>query len=169
MKRIKIKGKRNIEAIKNIKDKKRDISKDWNSTLLEPKNHQNYINMLYLNESFDGISILKKELNKKINGYKNQDKKRNILNNEKLIKFDELVEKILISKLNCYYCKRKCLLLYENVREEKQWTLDRLDNDIGHYNDNVVICCLKCNLKKRRMDDEDFKFIKQMKIIKKDI
>ena len=57
--------------------------------------------------------------------------------------------------------------MYNNVREKKQWTLDRLDNDIGHYNSNVVISCLECNLKKRRMNDDDFKFIKQMKIIKK--
>jgi hypothetical protein len=47
-----------------------------------------------------------------------------------------------------------------------QWTLDRLDNSIGHHDDNVVICCLKCNLKKRRMDDEKFKFTKQLRVIK---
>ena len=28
-----------------------------------------------------------------------------------------------------------------------QWTLDRLDNSVA-YTDNVVISCLKCNLKK---------------------
>ena len=28
-----------------------------------------------------------------------------------------------------------------------QWTLDRIDNNIGHSKENVVICCLKCNLK----------------------
>tara|TARA_B100001093_G_scaffold286537_1_gene273710 strand:- start:11142 stop:11648 length:507 start_codon:yes stop_codon:yes gene_type:complete len=167
MKKIKIIGKRNIEAIKNVKDKKRGISKDWSGNLLNTFYHQNYINMLYLNESFDGDRILKKELKNKINGYKNQDKKKNILNIDKLISQEELIEKLLISKLKCYYCKCNCLLLYSNVREKKQWTLDRLNNDIGHYNDNVVISCLECNIKKRRMDDNDFKFIKQMKIIKK--
>ena len=34
------------------------------------------------------------------------------------------------------------------INEPNQWTLDRLNNDIGHFNDNVVICCLTCNLKK---------------------
>ena len=56
--------------------------------------------------------------------------------------------------------------MYENVREKKQWTLDRIDNDIGHTSDNVVICCLECNLKRGRLDDKKFKFTKQMKIIK---
>ena len=167
MKKIKIIGKRNIEAINNVKDKKRQVSSNWNNELLNEFKHQNYINMIYLNDSFEGKELIIKELKNKINGYKNQDKKRNILNEEKLIKLDELVEKLLISKLKCYYCKSKCLLMYNNVREKKQWTLDRLDNDIGHYNDNVVISCLECNLKKRRMNDDDFKFIKQMKIIKK--
>ena len=58
------------------------------------------------------------------------------------------------------------LLLYDNVRESTQWTLDRIDNNIGHNVDNVVICCLKCNLKRRTMNDEKFKFSKQMRIIK---
>ena len=167
MKHIKIIGKRNIEAINNVKDKKRQVSSKWNDELLDSIKHQNYINMIYLNQNFEYKDLIIKELKNKINGYKNQDKKRNILNEEKLIKLDELVEKLLISKFKCYYCKCKCLLMYNNVREKKQWTLDRLDNDIGHYNSNVVISCLECNLKKRRMNDDDFKFIKQMKIIKK--
>ena len=57
--------------------------------------------------------------------------------------------------------------MYDNVREKKQWTLDRLDNDQGHNRDNIVISCLDCNLKKRTMDDNKFKFSKQMRIIKK--
>ena len=58
------------------------------------------------------------------------------------------------------------LLMYEDKREPSQWTLDRLDNNIGHFHSNVVICCLKCNIKKRRMDDEKFKFTKQLRVIK---
>ena len=56
--------------------------------------------------------------------------------------------------------------MYENVRESKQWTLDRIDNNIGHNKDNVVICCLECNLKRGTIDDKKFKFTKQMRIIK---
>ena len=45
--------------------------------------------------------------------------------------------------------------------------LDRINNDIGHNDSNVVIACLKCNLKRRTTDADKFKFTKQMKIIKK--
>ena len=56
---------------------------------------------------------------------------------------------------------------FKDMDMKKQWTLDRLDNDQGHNRDNVVICCLECNLKKGTMDDEKFRFAKQMRIIKK--
>ena len=166
MKKIIIKGKRNIEGLDETIERKRQVSKKWNNKeLLNEKNHNNYVNMLYLNENFEGSNIILSELKNKINGYKNQDKKKKIL--KEVINMEELLEKLVISKLSCYYCRLKCLLMYDNIREMRQWTLDRLDNDIGHNKDNIVICCLKCNLKRRRMDDEDFKFIKQMKIIKK--
>ena len=80
---------------------------------------------------------------------------------------DILVEMLVLSKMKCYYCNENMLLVYENVREGKQWTLDRIDNSIGHITENVVISCLDCNLKRRTMNDEKFKFSKQMKIIKK--
>ena len=64
-------------------------------------------------------------------------------------------------------CKKVMLLMYEQPREKMQWTLDRINNGIGHHNDNVVISCLKCNLKKRTTDSEKFKFTKQMRLIKK--
>ena len=56
--------------------------------------------------------------------------------------------------------------MYSNVREQRQWTLDRIDNSIGHHKKNTVVCCLKCNLKKGTMDDEKFKFTKQLRIKK---
>ena len=125
-----------------------------------------YLNKLFLEEYYDGIDFLKREVERKLNGYKNQDVKKKILDENKIIKYEECLEKLVISKLKCYYCKKDCLLAYENVREEMQWTLDRLDNSIGHNKDNVVICCLKCNLKRRTLDDEKFKFTKQMRITK---
>ena len=134
--------------------------------LLDKTNHINIINQLFLNQSFEGEETTKKELQKKLNSYKQQDIKKN-KNENGLISYEELLEKLVISKLRCYYCKKEALLLYENNREQKQWTLDRLDNSCGHTKDNVVISCLKCNLERRCLNDEKFLFTKQMRLIKK--
>ena len=64
-------------------------------------------------------------------------------------------------------CVQKVFLLYEVVRESNQWTLDRINNDIGHNSDNCVLACLKCNLKRRRTGADAFLFTKQLNIVKK--
>ena len=165
MKKIVIKGKRNIDGVKGEKKKTRKITNNINKKVFNKVSQVEYLNKLYLGENYDGIDFVKKEVERKLSGYKNQDVKKKKLS-DKLISYEECLEKLVISKLKCYYCKTDCLITYENVREQSQWTLDRIDNSIGHEKDNVVICCLKCNLKRRTTDDEKFKFTKQMRIIK---
>ena len=165
MKKIIINGKKNIDGLKGKKNKKRKIVENVNKNIFNKMSQVEYLNKLYLGENYDGIDFVKKEVERKLSGYKNQDIKKKKLE-ENFIVYEECLEKLVISKLKCYYCKDNCLLAYENVREEKQWTLDRIDNSQGHNNNNVVICCLKCNLKRRTTNDEKFKFTKQMRIIK---
>ena len=106
--------------------------------------------MLYCNEIFTNDKKIKSEINQKINSYKNQDIKKK--REQGLITYDEVIEKLVISKLKCYYCKDNVSIIYENVRQKNQWTLERIDNKISHTNDNCVICCLECNLKRRCID-----------------
>jgi hypothetical protein len=170
-KKIIITGKRNIEAISSKKDKKRVGSEKWNKLKnfknMDMKKQIELLNRLYLDEKYEGKELVQKEVQRKLSGYKNQDTKKNIYDENYFITYYETLEKLVISKLKCYYCRCECKFMYENTREKKQWTLDRIDNDEGHNKDNVVICCLECNLKKGTMDDEKFKFAKQMRIIKK--
>ena len=156
-KKILITGKRNIDSFSN-KDKKRLESEKWKNKelLLDNKKQINILNKLYLKEEYEGIKTVQSSINKKIKGYENQDIKKYKLNKKKLIKYDDLLEILVISKLKCYYCKCDCLLMYDNVREKKQWTLDRLDNEEGHNRDNVVVSCLECNLKKGTIKAKKF-------------
>ena len=133
--------------------------------MLDIKNQIPILNKLYLGQNFEGFVDVQKEIKNKISSYIQQDKKHRF-DTTKIITLEQCLEKLVISKLKCYYCRKNTLLMYECKREPLQWTLDRLDNYIGHNKDNVVICCLKCNLKKRRIDDDKFKFTKQMRIIK---
>ena len=168
MKSVKIIGKRNVDSFKPKKERKRKIiDKLVEKNTLIKENQHKLVKKLCANEDFSGNIFVKKELERKIKSYRTQDIKKNKLNEEKLIKIDECIDKLVLSKMKCYYCNEDLLLVYENVREPKQWTLDRIDNNKGHITDNVVISCLDCNLKRRTMDDKKFKFSKQMKIIKK--
>ena len=168
MKSIKISGKRNVDSFKPKNERKRKIlTKITEKNELLKANQHELVKKICADEDFSGNVFVKKELKRKIKSYKMQDMKKNKLDEEKLIKLDECIDKLVLSRMKCYYCMEDMLLVYENVREPKQWTLDRIDNSIGHINENVVICCLDCNLKRRTMNDKKFKFSKQMKIIKK--
>jgi hypothetical protein len=58
-------------------------------------------------------------------------------------------------------------VLYDISRENKQWSVDRIDNNKGHIFDNFHLACLECNLKRRCKTDDKFLFTKQLNIIKK--
>jgi hypothetical protein len=111
-------------------------------------------------------SSVKKELKKKYNAYKNQDKIKHKFDDAKHITFSEMIEKLHISQLKCYYCNCDVLILFNKKREGNQWTLERLDNNLGHYASNTCIACLKCNLKRRTDSHEYFKQGKQLQLIK---
>ena len=107
------------------------------------------------------------QLNQKINGYKSQDIAKKILDLEKLVDLDTVIQLLLQCNLQCFYCKNRVKVLYEHVREPLQWTLDRIDNDFGHNKGNLEIACLSCNLRRRTMYADRYVFTKQLKLIKK--
>ena len=88
-----------------------------------------------------------------------------MFNSDKHINLNLIINKLIECNLTCYYCFCKLMLLYKIVRDPKQWTLDRIDNDYGHNDDNIVLSCLECNLKKRKIRKESFLFTKNLKIV----
>lgn len=163
--------------INEQKEKKRQIVNEWNISNKIKENQRDLLRKIFMNYDCKGEEyinyknaeiIVKKEIKKKLSSYKQQDLTKKKFNENKIITVDEILEKLVGSKLKCYYCKEDITILYEEVRDEKQWTLDRLDNNVGHNEDNVVISCLKCNLQRRVRDDEKFKFTKQLKLKKVD-
>lgn len=114
------------------------------------------------------LTFLSRELGKKVNGYKQQDIKKQLFDVESFIKVDEVRAKLIAELLTCTFCGNRVVLFYEKVRDECQWTLDRIDNDLGHSNDNTRIACLKCNLKRRRTDYDKFHWTKNLSISKID-
>ncbi len=114
------------------------------------------------------VILVKKQISSKLNNYKQQDVIKKVYDERKIINLEQAISKLQESGLKCLYCKEEVYLLYKFVREMKQWTLDRIDNDIGHFHDNVVISCLDCNLKRRKKSSNAFLFTKQMNIVRVD-
>jgi hypothetical protein len=157
-----------IKKINFIKEtEERKNIKNIDISVFESNNHLDMLSKLNSDIKFNGDKDIIKSLKQKLNSYKTQDKKKDRYDKELFIKYDELIDKLIKSKLKCKYCDCITLLMYSNKREPKQWTLDRIDNSTGHSNLNTIISCLKCNLERRCKNDEKFRFTKQMRLIKK--
>ena len=103
----------------------------------------------------------------KRSGYRAQDQLKGIFDLEKFVTFSDVLTLLNSSGLACYYCKDPVLVLYDYVREPRQWTLERLDNRFGHNRDNVVLACLQCNLRRRTMLSERYVQTQEMKRVVK--
>ena len=165
-KKISIVGKRNTDKLLNVKEPKRDDF-TLDEKFLDFKVQLDALRQLYLGSLFDGVDDVVKVLEKKRKGYKYQDVNKNKYDEKKFIQFDTMIELLLTSQLKCKYCRQHVLLFYDNVGEKKQWTLDRIDNVCGHNEENVVVSCLECNVKRQDINYERFKMAKDIRKINK--
>lgn len=133
-----------------------------------PENQNTMLYQLYLDNPFKEKQLLIKELTKKLQGYKQQDSKHNIYSKHHFITMNTTIQRLVESKLSCLYCNTKLMLFYKECKQINQWTLDRIDNSMGHNSNNVVISCLECNLKRRNTDLNKFLYSKQLSIKKID-
>ena len=117
---------------------------------------------------YEKTRLLRSQLNGKLQGYKTQDIQKQKWNPEKFIDFSFVVQKLIDCGLNCFYCKEPMWLWYKHIREPKQWSVDRIDNDFGHNRDNIELACLSCNIRRRCMYHDRFRFTKQLNLVKLD-
>ena len=133
--------------------KKRDVSQAWDFSY---DDQLKLINDLDETNVDDASKVIFCEINKKISGYKQQDKKKGVYDEKSFIELVDLIDKLRDCELHCHYCKQEMLVLYDTSRESRQWSVDRIDNDKGHNTGNYHLACLECNLKRRRTNDEKF-------------
>ena len=175
MKNIEIKGKHQKDKINKANNPMelnilatRDCMQDIPDKFFLIKTQITMINKLYLNfeTDFEYKKLCLREIDKKIASYKTQDINKNKYDDNNITQ-EETIEKLVSSKLKCYYCKCNMFIFYNKVRDMEQWTLDRIDNDLDHSCENVIVCCLRCNLQRRCQNKDKFLFTKQLKIVKK--
>ena len=130
-----------IEYHRKIKDKKRVAAENWTfaSHDYAYENQLNNIKKLIENKykfTDETTKIVLQQINKKIYGYKQQDIIKKLLNNDKFITLESITNKMIDCELKCYYCSCEMNVLYDISREMKQWSVDRIDNNLGHNIDN---------------------------------
>lgn len=113
----------------------------------------------------DTCKMIKKQLDKKINGYKQQDLLKNVFLSTEFVDIATILQMFRECNAKCYYCSCDMMIMYKFVRENTQWTIDRIDNDKGHNKNNIVLACLKCNLSRKCRSEQSFKMTKQMKLV----
>jgi hypothetical protein len=141
---------------------------DFNEDQLLLERQLIYIQNIISNEIKDNqpCKIIIQQMKKKISGYRSQDILKHKYEVDKFVDIDTIINLLDVCKNKCYYCTKLVNILYENVREPQQWTLDRIDNDFGHNKNNLLIACLSCNLSRKLMHTERYVFTKQLNIIK---
>ena len=122
------------------------------------------------NSLIDGIPYFAQEILKllkiKQSSYKSQDTRKNKYCAESFVSVASILSLLCDSHLTCLYCSDEVSVLYEYAYDPKQWTLDRVDNGLGHNTENVVIACLECNLKRRITNKNKFQLGKKIILTK---
>jgi len=174
-KRIVVKGTSNRYLMKKVMkveekvDKKRQICEKWNLSGKSFENSMEVLSNLEISTDLTDINkTIIREIERKIASYKQQDIEKRRFDSLLFVSLERVIELLKEVECKCFYCQEGVMVLYEKVREKKQWTLDRINNDLGHNHDNVIISCLECNLKRRRLPKDGFLFTKQMVLIKTD-
>ena len=103
----------------SCKGKKERLTRKTNP--MREAKYKAYQSIYYKNNSWRG----------KVKSYQSSDRRKN-LQSISSFQFQELLRKNKV----CHYCEENDL---------RYIGLDRLDNNLGHEPDNVVLCCEKCN------------------------
>lgn len=125
-------------------------TKRWNKTVTEEHDKDQYRYLL------DQSDLVKEQIHTKIKGYRYQDLLKKLYYEPDFVDYPYVIELLKACELKCFYCHLDCMILYPYVREPRQWTLERINNDIGHNKGNVQIACLDCNLRRRTIHHERY-------------
>jgi hypothetical protein len=181
-KKINISGTNNKYKMKQLINNNNNLEKETKKRVQSEKwtfqeEHFEYSNQIKMVNDilknackfYDDVSkIAIQEINRKITSYKQQDMLKKRYDEDKFLTFKSVINKMVECELKCRYCQNEMNVLYDVSREMRQWSVDRVDNDLGHNIDNYHLACLECNLKRRRRTDEKFLFTKQLNIVKQD-
>ena len=150
-----------VEARKRIVT----LNKKWTFDNIDDNLQQKTLASLGITEE---SKFILQQIANKIHSYRSQDIEKKLYDETAFVDISCVLQKMHESKLLCFYCQNPTMIVYEYARDPKQWTLERIDNAYGHNKNNVEIACLSCNIRRRTMYHERFRFTKQLTISKLD-
>ena len=110
---INITGKHNIDKLTKTKSQREIVNKmGLEESEYEHHSQVSIINQYFLDSSCNSEKCLLRELKNKLSSYKGQDRKKEIYDEHFFISLDKVIEKLVESKLKCYYCKENVYIFY---------------------------------------------------------
>jgi len=92
----------------------------------------------------------------KINKYKYQDKSRyRKITDEEYVSVNDIKKMLFKQENKCYVCGDNVITEEWTPNCLYQFTLDRIDNNLSHNKNNVLICCYYCNCYSCNNDNSD--------------
>lgn len=140
-------------------------TKKWNFTNDELQNQYDLIVRLCATGTIPTTpteKVIVQQIKQKLSSYKYQDQLKGIYDPDNFANsVHHIVNMLADCKLLCFYCKNIVAVIYDKVCDPAQWTVERIDNSVGHNYDNICIACLKCNLGRRTMHQNRYLFTKK--------
>jgi hypothetical protein len=149
---------------------KREAIKRWKHIEIREYTHDEQLALLQdcIDNSGNVALEIRRDIERKLASYYTQDVHNSLTTTIDKLDISGVLEKMNESMLSCYYCHLPVNLVYIIYRDERQWTLDRIDNYANHTLENCIVCCLKCNLDRRRINKEKFYKGKHLRFVKKE-
>ena len=113
---------------------------------------------------------VKNEIRGKLSVYRSGDLKRwgeGFITPENILTWEDIAMMMVEKRCKCFYCHSSYIVRYKNVHDPLQWSVDRIDNTKPHIKDNIVISCLRCNLRRRQREHKEFYDCRNLVIEKK--
>lgn len=159
---------------KSKNEKERTVSTKYdpkNRVVVDTKKWNNVVSQDTMTDQMtflvDEHTLVKEHINAKIRGYRYQDLLKELYTPSEFVDYNYVIDLLRTCELKCTYCRLECMILYPHVREPRQWTLDRIQNHIGHNRENVQIACLNCNLRRKTILHERYLETKKIAKVRK--
>jgi len=116
-----------------------NVDQRWFWTAITRTTSLKYIS-IYTGPPITNTSLRKYVL-RKLNGHKQYDEKNGVYDQKKFVTVNWVMKELERLQWHC----SECGVAMEQGKGNHQWSIDRVDNSLGHTISNCRVICLSCN------------------------